>query len=140
MGFVQRIEPGAINLMAAGCGIVHSERVPADIRADQTPVHGIQIWLALPAASRNGTGVPSLPGRSLPVFAAEGVSLRLLIGAAFGLVSPVIAYSPTFQADIELAAGATLDLPPDYPERGVYLAGGRLRMAGTRLNPVIWRS
>lgn len=136
LGYVQRIEPGAINLMAAGRGIVHSERVPADIRADQIPVHGIQIWLALPAASEEmAPAFHHYPAESLPAFAVDGVSLRLLIGAAFGLISPVIAYSSTFQADVELVAGATLELPPDYPERGVYLAGGRLRVAGTPLEP-----
>ena len=136
LGSVQRIEPGAINLMAAGRGIVHSERVPADIRASQIPVHGIQIWLALPAEHEEmKPAFHHYPAAALPAFAAEGVSLRLLIGAAFGLISPVIAYSPTFQADVELAAGAVLELPPDYPERGVYLAEGRLRVAETPLEP-----
>ena len=136
LGYVQRIEPGAINLMAAGRGIVHSERVPADLRASQIPVHGIQIWLALPADREEmDPAFHHYPAAALPAFAAEGVSLRLLIGAAFGLISPVIAYSPTLQADVELAAGAGLELPPDYPERGVYLAEGRLRVAGTPLEP-----
>jgi redox-sensitive bicupin YhaK (pirin superfamily) len=127
LGYVQRIEPGAINLMAAGHGIVHSERVPADIRTDRVAVQGIQIWLALPAEREEmEPAFHHYPAEALPAFAREGVSLRLLIGAGFGLESPVIAYSPTFQADVELAAGATLELPPDYPERGVYLGEGQL--------------
>ena len=131
LGHVQRIEPGAINLMAAGRGIVHSERVPADIRADQVAVQGIQIWLALPAEREEmEPAFHHYPAEALPTFTAEGVSLRLLIGSAFGLESPVIAYSPTFQADAELAAGAILELPPDYPERGVYLAEGQLAVDG----------
>ena len=136
LGYVQRIEPGAINLMAAGRGIVHSERVPADIRAAQMPVHGIQIWLALPAEHEEmPPAFHHYPATALPAFEAEGLSLRLLIGAAFGLISPVIAYSPTFQADIELAAGAEWELPPVYPERGVYLAAGRLLVAGIPIEP-----
>ncbi len=134
LGHVQRIEPGAINLMAAGRGIVHSERVPADIRADQVAVQGIQIWLALPAEREEmEPAFYHYPAEALPTFTAEGVSLRLLIGSAFGLESPVIAYSPTFQADAELAAGAILELPPDYPERGVYLAEGQLAVDGEPL-------
>ncbi|MBL8254900.1 MAG: pirin family protein [Candidatus Competibacter sp.] len=134
LGHVQRIEPGAINLMAAGRGIVHSERVPADIRADQVAVQGIQIWLALPAEREEmEPAFHHYPAEALPTFTAEGVSLRLLIGSAFGLESPVIAYSPTFQADAELAAGAILELPPDYPERGVYLAEGQLAVDGEPL-------
>ncbi len=127
LGCVQRIEPGAINLMVAGRGIVHSERIPADIRTGQTAVQGIQIWLALPTEHEEmDPAFHHYPAEALPGFTADGVSLRLLIGAGFGLESPVIAYAPTFQADVELAVGATLELPPDYPERGVYLTEGRL--------------
>ena len=136
LGSVQRIEPGAINLMAAGRGIVHSERVPADIRANQTPVHGIQIWLALPAEREDmAPAFHHYPADALPAVTAAGVALRVLIGAAFGQVSPVATYSPTLQIDGELAAGAGLELPPDDPERGVYLVDGRLRVAGTLLEP-----
>jgi len=136
LGSVQRIEPGAINLMAAGRGIVHSERVPADIRTGQRSVHGIQIWLALPAEREEmAPAFHHYPAEALPTVAAAGVALRVLIGAAFGVVSPVVAYSPTLQVDGELAAGGGLELPPDGPERGVYLAEGRLRVAGTLLEP-----
>lgn len=127
LGWVQRIEPGAVNLMAAGRGIVHSERMPADIRTQQIAVQGIQIWLALPAEQEEmAPAFHHYPAEALPALTAGGVSVRLLIGAAFGLASPVITYSPTFQADVALAAGAMLELPPDYPERGVYLTEGSL--------------
>jgi redox-sensitive bicupin YhaK (pirin superfamily) len=35
--------------MASGRGIVHSERIPDDIREQKVPVHGLQMWVALPA-------------------------------------------------------------------------------------------
>ena len=134
LGHVQRIEPGAINLMVAGRGIVHSERVPADVRADQIPVQGIQIWLALPAEREEmEPAFHHYPEEALPAFAVRGVSLQLLIGSAFGLRSPVVTYSPTFQADVKLAEGGTLALPPDYPERGVYLTEGELAVEGEPL-------
>lgn len=134
LGYVQRIEPGAVNLMAAGRGIVHSERVPADIRTGQIPVQGIQIWLALPAEREEmEPAFHHYPADALPAFAVRGVSLQLLIGAGFGLRSPVVAWSPTFQADVKLAEGGTLALPPDYPERGVYLTEGELAVEGEPL-------
>ena len=40
-GVVQRIEPGAINWMTAGRGIVHSERTPDDLRAATRRSHGL---------------------------------------------------------------------------------------------------
>ncbi|MCS7101973.1 MAG: pirin family protein, partial [Burkholderiaceae bacterium] len=48
LGCVQRIEPGDVNWMTAGRGIVHSERTPADVRGRPAPLHGVQTWVALP--------------------------------------------------------------------------------------------
>src|ERR671914_1028165 len=48
LGTVQRIEPGAVNLMTAGHGIVHSERSPDEDRPHGPRLHGIQTWVALP--------------------------------------------------------------------------------------------
>ncbi len=36
--------------MTAGRGIVHSERTGAEKRAAGGPIHGLQMWVALPAA------------------------------------------------------------------------------------------
>src|SRR3954466_6634685 len=47
LGTVQRIEPGAVNWMTAGCGIAHSERSPGDERAHGAKLHGIQVCVAL---------------------------------------------------------------------------------------------
>src|SRR3954464_14121979 len=50
LGTVQPIQPGAVNWMTAGRGIVHSERTPPDVRAAGGGVSGIQLWVALPKA------------------------------------------------------------------------------------------
>ena len=50
LGSSQRIEPGAINWMTAGRGIVHSERTPEDLRQRAYRQHGLQLWAALPLA------------------------------------------------------------------------------------------
>jgi redox-sensitive bicupin YhaK (pirin superfamily) len=48
IGSNQRIEPGAVNLMTAGRGITHSERSPADARAEGSHMSGIKTWHAMP--------------------------------------------------------------------------------------------
>ena len=48
-------------------------------------------------------------------------------------------YSPTVQVDVELAAGATLEWPPEYPERGVYVAGGDCCWTELPSRPDNWR-
>src|SRR5690554_3679248 len=42
------IEPGAVNWMTAGKGVVHSERTPEYLRTTSKKLHGLQIWVALP--------------------------------------------------------------------------------------------
>jgi redox-sensitive bicupin YhaK (pirin superfamily) len=131
LGYIQRIEPGDINLMIAGSGIVHSERIPSDIRHDQVAVEGIQLWLALSAQQEEREpAFHHYPVDVLPTLSFNGVSMQILIGQFFGLELPVITDAPTFQADLKMAAGATLKLPPDYPERGIYLAAGELEING----------
>lgn len=126
LGTVQRIEPGAVNLMNAGRGISHSERIPQDIRAGGDPVEGIQTWLALPEDREEGAPTfEHYPAESLPVYRDRGVTARVLIGQAFGLHSPVATASPALYVDIELEAGASLPLPPSNWERALYVAEGQ---------------
>ncbi len=112
LGYVQRIEPGAINLMTAGRGIVHSERTPDDLRDQTRRTHGLQLWCALPEAHEDDA--PSFVHTAadrLPEVALDGVALRVLIGSAFGATSPVAAHSETLYLMFDCKPGATLVLP-----------------------------
>jgi redox-sensitive bicupin YhaK (pirin superfamily) len=120
-GVVQRIEPGAINWMTAGSGIVHSERTPDDQRTLVRRSHGLQLWVAVPAEhEEDAPGFAHTPAAAIPRLSAAGVDLRVLIGSAFGLMSPVQVLSPTLYIDIVLEAGATLEIPPAAEERALY--------------------
>jgi redox-sensitive bicupin YhaK (pirin superfamily) len=57
LGFVQKIEAGAVNLMTAGRGIVHSER--ATDLSGHSRLHGIQSWVALPLKPRKSSRASS---------------------------------------------------------------------------------
>ena len=121
LGRVQRIEPGAINWMTAGRGIVHSERTPEDLRNVSRRLHGFQIWLALPAeAEEVAPDFQHTPASSIPTVSLPGAQVRVLVGSAFGGTSPVRTLSPTVYLDITLEAGATLTLPDCGSERAVY--------------------
>lgn len=127
LGVVQRIEPGAINLMTSGKGIVHSERLPEDIRRTGAPVEGIQIWLALPLEQENCE--PSFvhyPAEDIPFFEGEGYCGHVLIGSAFGKTSPVLTASPTTYFELQLDAGTRLDIITPGHELAVYVCEGQL--------------
>ncbi len=135
IGVVQRIEPGAINWMTAGRGIVHSERMPDDLRGVVRRSHGLQLWAALPAADEESP--PSFahtPAAQIPALEVGGAHVRVLIGSAFGATSPVAVLSPTLYLDIALQAGDALPLPL-AEERAIYTVEGPAQLDGQALPP-----
>ncbi|MEO7150660.1 MAG: pirin family protein [Burkholderiaceae bacterium] len=121
LGTVQRIEPGAINWMSAGRGIVHSERTPDDLRDTTRRSHGLQLWVALPAGhDEDAPSFAHTPAAALPEIDVDGARVRVLVGSAFGRVSPVQTASPTLYLDLQLAPGATLELPALADEAALY--------------------
>ena len=136
LGFVQRIEPGAVNWMTAGDGIVHSERSDAADRAAGHRLHGIQTWIALPqAAERTAPSFVHVPADQLPSVEDSGVQLRLIAGDALGLHSPVPVHSPMFYLAAVFRPGGRFLLPAEHAERGIYLVEGNLDVDGEALPP-----
>jgi redox-sensitive bicupin YhaK (pirin superfamily) len=136
-GVVQRIEPGAINLMTAGRGVVHSERTPDDQRSVTRRSHGLQLWLGLPEADEEvAPAFSHTPETAIPRWAMGGVSARVLIGSAWGVSSPVPTHSPTLYLDLQLARGAQLALPAAWAqERALYAVEGACTVDGQTLAP-----
>ncbi len=131
LGSVQRIEPGAINWMTAGRGIVHSERAPEDLKDKAYLQHGLQLWAALPLAHEEAApDFVHTPASAIPVVSAGLSEIRVLIGEAFGQASPVKTFSKTVYLDIQLAAGERLDLPPLAEELALYGVQGDLQVDG----------
>jgi redox-sensitive bicupin YhaK (pirin superfamily) len=134
LGYVQDIEPGAINWMTSGNGIVHSERRPAALRDKAYVNHGIQLWAALPKTHEEVA--PSFihtPAADIPELRLGDARVRVLIGQAFGKTSPVATFAPTIYLDVQLPAGAVLDLPPLAPELAVYPVDAEVQVANERV-------
>lgn len=131
LGSEQVIEPGAINWMTAGRGIVHSERRPAALSGTMFVNHGLQLWAALPQALEEAE--PSFthtPAAAIPAVVVGQASVRVLIGEAFGQRSPVSTFAPTLYLDIHLPARAALELPALAQEQALYLVSGALEVDG----------
>ena len=134
-GVVQRIEQGAINWMSAGCGIVHSERTPQDLRGKARRSHGLQLWAALPVADEEmAPSFAHTPAAALPQLELGGAVVRVLIGSAFGATSPVAVRSPTLYLDITLNAGDAFPLPL-AAERALYVVDGAVEIDGVAVPP-----
>jgi redox-sensitive bicupin YhaK (pirin superfamily) len=140
LGSVQRIEPGAINWMTAGRGIVHSERTPDDLRDVARTSHGLQLWAALPAAFEESE--PSFhhtPASALPEHALASGRLRVLIGSyrigADMLRSPVETFAETLYLDLALDANARFELNADTAERAIYCVDRAIQINGADAAP-----
>ncbi len=131
LGCVQRIEPGAINWMTAGRGIVHSERRPSDLAQSTYVNHGLQLWAALPQEHEESEpGFIHTSAEVIPEIVVEGARVRVLVGSAFGKQSPVATLTPTLYLDVDLAAEASLTLEASPLELGVYSVGLDLQIDG----------
>ena len=136
VGNVQRIAPGAINLMIAGSGIAHSERSPDALRQSGHTVHGLQLWHGLPEDQEEvAASFHHYPADAIPATTEDGVSIRLLIGDAFGLRSPVRTFARTLFAEYHLRSGQSAAVPDIVPELAVYAVDSALRVDDDVLPP-----
>src|SRR5215472_10871072 len=122
LGSAVPIRPGAVNWMTAGSGIVHSERTAPDHRDGGEPLHGLQLWVALPMKDEEtAPGFAHTPSIDIPQARDNGLMLRVIAGAMHGLRSPVATLWDTIFVQARLKAGAVLPLDSDYEERALYV-------------------
>jgi redox-sensitive bicupin YhaK (pirin superfamily) len=131
LGSAMPIRPGAVNWMTAGRGIVHSERTAADHRDGGEPLHGLQLWVALPMKDEETAPVfAHTPSTDIPQSRDNGLTLRVIAGAMHGLRSPVATLWETIFAEVRLKAGSLLPVGSDYEERALYVISGDIEIAG----------
>jgi redox-sensitive bicupin YhaK (pirin superfamily) len=131
IGSDQVIVPGELNWMVAGRGVTHSERTSRQGRSGPSSLFGIQTWVALPEAQEDMA--PSFEHHAkeaLPEIADDGVTMRLILGDAYGAHAPAKMYSEMFYADVVMAPRARMPLPDDHEDRGLYITEGSINVAG----------
>ena len=134
LGTFATIEPGAVNLMTAGHGIVHSERSPSAERAKGPELSGIQTWLALPESMEEmNPAFEHVAAADLPVVEAPGARARVIMGELWGAKAPTTTYAQTIYADIALDEGGAVPIDPSATERAIYLAYGDASIDGIEM-------
>jgi hypothetical protein len=130
-GNALEIAPGAMNLMTAGRGIAHSERTPIAQRASGQGLYGIQSWIALPSAEEEiAPSFQHFDAAALPTLSDHGLEARVIAGRAFGRTAPVASLSAWFYVEVKIDAGRSAPLDDDYEERAIYVADGKVEIAG----------
>jgi redox-sensitive bicupin YhaK (pirin superfamily) len=129
------IEPGAINLMTAGSGIVHSERSPEALRPEGPSLYGMQTWIALPDGREEiDPAFDHVPANELPLIEDGAVRARVLMGTLWGATAATPQHSATIYADIELGSGGSIPVEAAADERAVMLVAGEAELERQKLD------
>jgi len=132
LGTEMEIQPGAVNWMTAGKGIVHSERTPEYLRNSEKEMHGLQIWVALPAhLEEMEPEFYHIEKNQIPTWNNGDLSYKLIAGDAFGKSSPVPVYSKLYMIEIKSTSKQKVDLGSHiYGESGLYILEGGIESDG----------
>jgi redox-sensitive bicupin YhaK (pirin superfamily) len=136
LGTAAPIRPGEVNWMTAGRGIVHSERTGPKLRATGSSIHGLQMWVGLPAAKEEmEAGFSHHATAEFPLIEDQGKTVRVVVGSLYGRTSTVPTTMETIFGDVTLRAGSALPLDADHEERAVYVVEGSIDIAGDKFEP-----
>ncbi len=129
LGTDKVIEPGAVNLMTAGRGIVHSERTPQTARIAGSTLYGMQTWLALPDGKEEiDPAFEHVASDGLPLVEGDGVTARVLMGSLWGKSAATTQHAATIYADLIMDAGASIPIDAEADERAVLLVEGEAHL------------
>jgi redox-sensitive bicupin YhaK (pirin superfamily) len=132
LGSEQVIKPGQLNLMTAGGGVSHAEEATGHYRGT---LEGIQLWVALPDATRHGPAAfehhAELPRTGLDGGAGAAT---VLVGEFGGLTGPARHDTPLTGAELDLRASVTVPLRTDF-EYALIVLEGAVAVHGRPLRP-----
>lgn len=132
LGCATVTRPGGVSVMTAGGGVAHTEQTPPD---HGRMLDGVQLWVALPEAVRNGPASFSAT-LSVPVLENRAGIIRIFAGGMGSAVSPAPHYSPILGIDIEIHPGSSVEVSLEREwEHSVSVLRGSARSGGELLAP-----
>jgi len=119
-GFRDRLGAGDAQWIRAGRGMLHAEQ-PTGGR------HGLQLWTSLPPTQKFAEpAYVSYRAADIPEIEHDGARTRVITGTVGGVDGPMTTVSPTVLAHVHLEPGASVSLPVDAIELGLYVLDGQL--------------
>lgn len=137
LGTEMEIQPGAVNWMTAGKGVVHSERTPEYLRTSEKRLHGLQIWVALPKhLEQSEPSFHHIEAKDIPQWEQDGVQIKLVAGEAFGKTSPVPVHSALYFIEIKSTAAVSINIGEHlFGESALYILEGSIKSDGHEYGP-----
>ncbi|WP_430974543.1 pirin family protein [Sunxiuqinia rutila] len=137
LGTEVELQPGAVGWMTAGKGMVHSERTPNYLRQMRKPLHGLQVWVALPKQQEElEPSFVHVEASELPEWEQQGVQIKLIAGEALGQKSPVPVHSGLFFMELKSTHRVSLTFGAELlGEKALYLRKGHIQHEGHTYMP-----
>jgi len=124
------LHPGDVQWMTAGAGVLHSEEPTRELLEQGGRMHGVRLWVNLPAARKmtrpryQGFMADELPGA---VIDDGRVLATIVAGEAFGVTGPVETTSPVTYVRLTVRPRGRAELPvPDGHTALVYVLRGSI--------------
>ena len=123
------LQVGDLQWMTAGSGLLHDEQPAGD-----GPVHVLQMWLNLPAASKLVTPrYQDLRGAQMPVRREPGVEARVFSGISGDVRGPALNHVPMTLVDFHIEPGHAVEQDVAAGDNGfVYVVSGEARLGAER--------
>jgi redox-sensitive bicupin YhaK (pirin superfamily) len=134
------LNPGDVQWMTAGAGIVHSEMPSTRIQKEGGRIHGFQIWVNLPSKLKltrpryQEIKAAGIPQASTPDGRAQ---VRVIAGEVLGVKAVIETHTPIVYHDWRLEADAQVrfELPADH-QTMVYVFEGAAEVGPDRTRVV----
>jgi redox-sensitive bicupin YhaK (pirin superfamily) len=131
LGSEQRIRPGQLNLMTAGHGVAHAEETAPGFAG---ALHGIQLWVAQPEATRHGT--PAFEHHAeLPTLVFGPAVATVLVGEVGSARSPARTDTPLVGAELTSSGGSSVVPLAAAFEHALVVLEGTVRVGGADVGP-----
>lgn len=106
------IGPNDVQWMTAGDGIIHSETPSTKLQIEGGILHGLQLWVNLPAnLRRTQPAYQAIRADGIPTISGEGWTASVVAGNMLGVTGPATTHTPIGYARLTLQPGAELRLP-----------------------------
>jgi len=137
LGNMSVMQPGEVQWMRAGRGIIHDEGPDAVMRRDGGQNHGVQLWINMPKGHKHDDPMyRHVTAGEIPVLHGEGATARLVAGQSEGKTGPIDSFGQPFVAHVTLQPGGTITLDTTgIAELALYTLTGEATVSGQIVQP-----
>ena len=132
------LNPGDVQWMTAGRGVIHSELPQDHMMKNGGRMHGFQIWVNLPAKDKMmQPRYQDIPSEEIPEVSSEDgtVWAKVIAGEALGISAVIDTVIPITYIHLKLKPGATYSHACEHDHNVMlYVFGGSLAVEGRSLH------